>query len=287
MRCGVLALGALLIAGPGPAGAEIYRWVDEKGTVHFTQDLSEVPPDQRDGAARPAGDSTGAVQTYSPPARARREPDSEPSRGAAEGPVYRIRVQKAGNSMQVRARLNGHVVAPFLIDTGATDVSIPKWVADRLGIEVGPDTRRQRYVTANGVVEEPVVMLDSVQLGGARVEDVPASINESMPVGLLGLSFFNHFSYHVDAAAGVVTLKPNDLAETGALRGGRSEAQWRSSFRALRRQIDAIDRHLDSLGPLRARHAKRYKERRAEIERELELLEAEADRARVPDAWRF
>lgn len=287
MRSGLLALGALLITAADPAAAEIYRWVDEKGTVHFTQNLSEVPLDQRQDAAGPSPDSAPAVQTYAPPARAVPEPRAKPSGGSAEDRVYRIRVQRAGNSMQVKVRLNGQVVAPFVIDTGATDVTIPKWVADRLGIEVGPDTRRQRYVTANGVVEEPVVMLDSVELGGARVQDIPASINDSMPIGLLGLSFFNHFSYHVDAAAGIVTLKPNDLGETGALRGGRSEIQWRTAFRALRGQIEAIDRHLNSLDPLRARHAKTYVEQRARLERELELLDEEANRARVPDAWRF
>ena len=42
-----------------------------------------------------------------------------------------------------------------------------------------------------------------------------------LQIGLLGLSFFNRFTYQVDAANGVLTLTENDLAETGALRGGQ------------------------------------------------------------------
>ena len=38
----VLLAGGLLLAGP-PAGAEIYRWTDAQGRVHYTQDLSKVP----------------------------------------------------------------------------------------------------------------------------------------------------------------------------------------------------------------------------------------------------
>ena len=66
---------SLLIASA--AAAEIYRWTDEGGTVHFTQDLSQVPPRYRDSAAEPAPADTGSrLQTYdapsAPPASASR-----------------------------------------------------------------------------------------------------------------------------------------------------------------------------------------------------------------------
>ncbi len=47
-----LALAAaLLVLCSGPASAEIYQWVDEQGTIHFTDDASSVPPARR-GSAR-------------------------------------------------------------------------------------------------------------------------------------------------------------------------------------------------------------------------------------------
>ena len=188
--------------------------------------------------------------------------------------------------MLVNVRLNNAVTAPFLLDTGASDVLIPQSVADRLGLQIGPDTRTKRYSTANGMVEHSVVMLRSVSLGKASVENVPASVSPSMGVGLLGLSFFNHFTYNIDAAQGVVTLKPNHLAEIGGIRGGRSEAQWRSEYRNLRVRIANIGAEKARTPATHSRENRRLDARAADLERELKLLEGEADQARVPMVWR-
>jgi clan AA aspartic protease (TIGR02281 family) len=188
--------------------------------------------------------------------------------------------------MLVVAKVNGVHEVPFLIDTGATDVLIPRSVAERIGLEPGPETRTKRYATANGMVEHPVVMLDSVDLGGAVARDVPASIGPEMNFGLLGLSFFNRFTYHVDAAQGIVTLVPNGLVETGAIRGGRSEAQWRSEYRNLHDRIARIEHEAARTPESHGRERRRHEEAGAELARELGLLDAEADQARVPMAWR-
>jgi clan AA aspartic protease (TIGR02281 family) len=188
--------------------------------------------------------------------------------------------------MIVAVRLNDRVTAPFLIDTGATDVLIPQAVAEQLGVQIGRDTRRVRYQTANGIVENPVVTLDAVDLGGARVEGVPASVSPSLGVGLLGLSFFNHFTYEIDAAQGVVRLKPNDLAEQGLIRGGRSEAQWRAEFGSLQGRRRAVE---EALGDTQASHGReraRLTSLLSDLDRDLELLTAEADQASVPSPWR-
>ena len=270
------------------ASAEIYRWTDESGRVHFTQDLGQVPARYRKQAETGAKSSSGSsrVQTYSGgSSTAGRAPPASAS-GGGDGRTYRIRVQRAGTSMLVNVRLNNSVTAPFLLDTGASDVLIPQWVADRLGVQVGADTRTKRYSTANGVVEHPVVMLRSVSLGDAKVENVPASVSPSMEVGLLGLSFFNHFTYNIDAAAGVVTLTRNRLAESGKIRGGRSQAQWRSEYSNLRWRISRVEWEHAEKATSKTRERQRLEEERADLERQLELLEAEADQAHVPMAWR-
>ncbi len=41
----------LLVLSAGTLRAEIYQWADESGTIHFTDDLSSVPPSVR-GKAR-------------------------------------------------------------------------------------------------------------------------------------------------------------------------------------------------------------------------------------------
>src|SRR5262245_41783875 len=282
-----LASLALLAA---PAGAEVYRWTDAEGRVHFTQDLSQVPPAQRAGAAEQGASSgAGRLQTIdrpdspagagpAPPAAAA---DSSPARTA-----YRVPVQRAGPGMLVVARVNGVHEVPFLIDTGATDVLIPRQIAQSIGLEAGPDARTKRYATANGVVEHEVVMLDSVDLGGAVARDVPASIGAEMEFGLLGLSYFNRFTTHVHAAAGLVTLVPNGLAEAGAIRGGRSEAQWRSEYRNLHDRIERIEAEAARTPESHGRERRRLEEQRLELAHQLSLLDSEADGARVPVAWR-
>ncbi len=284
-------LAALLGIGlpPARASAEIYRWVDADGRMHVTQHLDEVPPEHRPGAG--TGDpGRGSVQTFAGPGRspapAALAPSGARSSAAPAGRTVRIPVQRAGTGMVVQVKLNDRVTAPFLIDTGASDVLVPKQVADDLGLRIGSETRTIRYSTANGVVDQPVVMLDSVDLGGARVENVPASVSPSMQVGLLGLSFFNHFTYNVDAAAGVVSLTPNDLAESGVIRGGRSEAQWRAEFQNVRGRIAALEAERGWTPTNHSRELRRLDDERAALERQLDLLEQEADSARVPVTWR-
>jgi clan AA aspartic protease (TIGR02281 family) len=271
---------------PPAAHAEIYRWVDSDGRLHVTQHLDEVPPEYRpSAAAQPNEPGRGSVQTFNTPT----PPPAAlaPAAGAATPQrTYRIPVQRAGTGMLVQVRLNDRVTAPFLIDTGASDVLVPKHVADDLGLGAGPDTRTMRYATANGHVDQPVVMLDSVDLGGARVEKVPASVSAGMEVGLLGLSYFNHFTYNIDAAAGIVTLTPNNLVESGAIRGGRSEAQWRAEFQNVRMRILAVEARRETVPPNHSRELQRLDDEKAQLERQLDLLETEADAARVPVVWR-
>src|SRR5690554_1081797 len=95
---------------------------------------------------------------------------------------------------------SGHYVAPgqingvsvtFLLDTGATQVSVPEALADRIGLERG---RRQQTMIVNGVISVHTTRLESVRLGGIELRDVPASINPYMPgdTVLLGMSFMQH-----------------------------------------------------------------------------------------------
>lgn len=274
-------LAALVLAIPASAG-EIYRWTDEQGRTHFTQDLSQVPrrhrSQARESAGSPGSGSLVRSERSAPPAR------QAPSRSRSE--VTRIKVQRAGTSMRVVALLNGRVRAPFLVDTGASDVTIPRWVADEIGIEIDERTRTQVYQTANGRIEEPVVTLDSVDLGGAVAENVSASISSTMPVGLLGLSFFNRFRYQVDPQQGLITLEPNGLAENGYLRGGRSESEWRMQFRQLQGRRARVEARMGRLTPAHSRQIEGLSAEREQIDGQIHELEIEADRARVPQRWR-
>ncbi len=285
--CAVAAAGMLL---PPGATAEIYKWKDASGRLHFAQDLNQVPLEYRSQARGGALDGEGSdpVQRYqapptSPSRRTRKAITGRKRPG--QGRVHRIRVEQVGSTMRVNVRLNGRVTAPFYVDTGATDVVLPLWVAKDLGLEL-EGARTGFYSTANGTIKQSLVTLDSVELGGARAERVPAAVNESMSTGLLGLSFFNHFRYRFDPGSGVITLEENGLAEAGTIRGGRSRQQWQRQFALMAQHRAAIERALDEINPNWSRRKAELEAELEELDRQLDVLEDEADEARVPMQWR-
>lgn len=271
----VVALLALLQAGA--ASAEIYRWTDAEGNLHFTEDLSQVPSQYREQAVRrPPSGSKGALQTYTSPASV------EPRSAVRSRDVIHIPFERRGTLMWVTAVVNNRHSIPFLIDTGASGVSLPSGVVDQLGIRIRPDTPRVTVSTANGYVRVPVVKLDSVQLGGARVEGLYATVNPAMNVGLLGGSFFNNFKYSVDIAAGVITLAPNE-----GVRGGAAADQWRERFHDLRVSIDRLEVYLEDRTITRSNRRRELEANLAALKEDLTNLEIEANRAGVPKSWRY
>lgn len=271
---GLLAATAL---APRPSAAEIYRWTDAQGRVHFTQRLDQVPPEQR-AAARAAAERRGSdpIQTYSTPSPASAAPRAALPRGEVQIPFV-----PQGTLMRVDVRLNDLLDAPFLIDTGASGLAVPREVVDALGIRIGPDTPHIRVTTANGVVTEPLVTLDSVQLGPVRVEGLQATVSHSMRIGLLGGTFFNNFVYRVDAAENVITLAPNEQ-----IRGGLRADDWRERFLRARERLARLEAHLESGEVQRENERTLLEQRRAQMQAELEQLEDEANRLDVPYAWR-
>lgn len=266
---------SLLIASA--AAADIYRWTDESGTVHFTQDLNQVPPRHRNAAATPTpANVADRIQTY----ESAGESSSTQSFDRSDDTI-RIPFERRGSLMWVEATVNDRTRVPFLIDTGASGISLPATIVTDLGIPIHSRTPRVTVQTANGLVQVPLIDLDSVQLGPARVENLSATVNPTMEVGLLGGSFFNNFRYSVDAAAGVITLAPND-----AIRGGAAEDQWRERFRNLRSSIEQLESYLASRLPTRDRERRELEGNLAAMKESLQDLEIEANHARVPQSWR-
>jgi len=91
----------------------------------------------------------------------------------------------------VKGNANGQE-AFFLIDTGASGISIPEAVANRLGLRRG---RPFEVNTANGTTTVYATNLDTLSIGPLSKRDVRAHINPSMDgeVSLLGMSFLRHF----------------------------------------------------------------------------------------------
>jgi len=280
---GAIALWAFAqLPAADSARAEIYKWVDGAGNLHFSQDLAVVPSEYREQAAAEARKpkNRDSLQRYSTPARV--PPTSHGSmRTGRPGERMQIPFQRHGTLMKVDARVNDRVMAPFYVDSGASGISIPYAVAQQLGIAIGPDTPRVQARTANGLVSEPLVTLQSVQLGPARVTEVQAAVSGSMNIGLLGGSFFNNFVYQVDSAAGVITLVRNEKVQSG-----RTAEQWRQAFRDLREPLRRVEEYLARGDLLDGGRVRELEAHRDLLRAKLEQLDLEARRANVPQGWR-
>lgn len=90
-------------------------------------------------------------------------------------------------------RINDEKVT-FLLDTGATDISIPEQVAKRLKLEPGFATQAR---TANGVITVYQTRLNKVEIGNIVLHDVRAHINPHMHSReiLLGMSFLKQLEF--------------------------------------------------------------------------------------------
>jgi len=98
----------------------------------------------------------------------------------------RLKRNKQGHYL-ARGRINGQPVT-FLLDTGATLVSIPENIARKLSLKAGT---RSYANTANGVIETYNTRLDAIGIGSIELYDIAAQINPHMHTDeiLLGMSF--------------------------------------------------------------------------------------------------
>ncbi len=103
-----------------------------------------------------------------------------------------LRQNRAGHYV-ANGAINGHPVT-FLLDTGATSVSVPASVARRLGLKSGAP---MRAITANGTITTYATRLDNVRLGNIQLENVRADINPHMQSEevLLGMSFLRKLEF--------------------------------------------------------------------------------------------
>ncbi len=82
----------------------------------------------------------------------------------------------------------------FLLDTGASDVSVPENLAQKIGLKRG---RPKIYQTANGPITAYATRLKKVELGGIVLTQIRASINPFMQSDevLLGMSFLKYLEF--------------------------------------------------------------------------------------------
>jgi clan AA aspartic protease (TIGR02281 family) len=121
-----------------------------------------------------------------------------------------LRFVPGSRQIPVEAVLNNSIRQRFIVDTGASMVTIPVASATELGIE--PDRYPLRTVyTAGGQREAREVVLSVVEIGGWATADVKALVLDlpNQPdVGLLGLNYLRRFRLDLNTEKGTLILEP-------------------------------------------------------------------------------
>ncbi len=126
------------------------------------------------------------------------------SQGSGSGPAKAVLTADAGGHFLTTGSINGTSVK-FLVDTGASKVSLGASDARRIGID--PGKGQLGFVdTANGQASVSLVKLDTVRVGEIVLNNVDALVHEQdMPFALLGMSFLNRMEMQRDGQT--MTLK--------------------------------------------------------------------------------
>lgn len=262
---------------------ELYKWVDEKGTIHFTDDLLSVPERYRQDA-----------ETRNPPkdistSQPQEEPKSIPPPPVSEEKGITVDLVRKHELFLVEVVLNGWKKQQFIIDTGATFTLINRQTARELGITINETTPFIQVASVSDIISTPLVSLESLRVGKAEVENVEILIYPMAggADGLLGNSFLNKFKVEIDSINNKMTLHPMKGIPSPEYPGGYSKGYWVGQFRFYHRNLEDLKKlktKIESQGAqgelIRINNTIRY------FENQLSELERRASFAGVPRNWR-
>ena len=142
-------LAMVFALAPGTASAQIFRWLDGDGDIHYSQGIDSVPMPFRANAVIIGYDRT---------------PDPEPPTAAArEGRVK----FSPGQPILVAARVNGKDSAQLMVDTGAARTVISPAVLSSLGVSFD-NAVRGTLKGVTGEAEIVAVRVESLEVSGMK-----------------------------------------------------------------------------------------------------------------------
>jgi aspartyl protease family protein len=123
---------------------------------------------------------------------------------ATDGSGRIIMTADAQGHFYTTGNINGTSVR-FLVDTGATMISLGASDARRIGLDFNRGQKGMSQ-TANGQTMVSKIQLDTVRIGDVTLHNVDAVVHQTdMPMALLGMSFLNRMEMQRDG--NTMTLK--------------------------------------------------------------------------------
>jgi predicted aspartyl protease len=181
---------SILTLLPASALAQMYRWVDDRGVVYYTNGLDTVPERFRSNA----------------------QPLSSPAAASASTPVPGVTTVSftPGAPILVSAKINGGGPVTLILDTGAERTVVAPQALSRLGISIA-NVYRTEIKGVTGTSQADVVQVVSLEVGDAKVGPLFILAHDAdLPQadGLLGRDFLDNFMVTINSKERVVTLTP-------------------------------------------------------------------------------
>lgn len=204
------------------------------------QDPDEPEPEPSPAAAAPSAPDASLLPEVVPlvaiaelPKAAAPEKPKGPELKRIELPYEHL--EGLAQRIIIPVTLNGRVTARMALDTGAPGTILSTRLATRLGVL---DEGATRLLTVAGGIggnaAASLVILDSIAVGEARSEFVPATVTE-LPSndweGLIGMDFLAGYSVNIDSAEHVLVL--TEQPPRASAPAGHDEAWWRRTFHLL------------------------------------------------------
>lgn len=231
-KIGIAGLSLItLLSHFAPQGeAAIFSYKDEKGAIHFTDDLSKIPEEFKENgkgfrkhkeerrSTRPA-----SVPAHTPTPSA---PIEIPGVALNSGEVQVPLIPVSGGNFLVDVILNGGVKARLMLDTGASFITLSEEIGQKLGVFSSGMSAEMPFNTAGGEEWMPLVALQTVSAGNAQSQLVEASIGKHIKDidGLLGMSFLGDYRFEIDRTNKRLTLKPP--SQQGEMTWGGKPGNW-------------------------------------------------------------
>jgi len=196
-----LSLCLLIAALPSRAHAQIYRYTDERGQNHYADGLEKIPDRYRGGAV-----PLGLRNAPPSPVSATAIP------AAAKPPGAAMIKYTPGQRIMVDVKINGAFTAQLLLDTGADRTMISPRTLVAAGVAISRPVATGNITGATGTDRINYVIVDSLEVGEARVGRLAVGSYElagaGIGDGLLGRDFLDQFRITFEAAKGEVHLAP-------------------------------------------------------------------------------
>lgn len=167
---------------------------------HYASKIQHVVEDRRQAEAADGLRDVAAAQA-----------ELDAAKLDAEQPAPRyVASYAAGSSMRLPSDAQGHFIGEFringrpvtgMVDTGATYVALNMSTARKIGVEPDRDAFTYGVETASGRTSAARIVIDRMEIGPVRVDDVIAFVLEDSDLSttLIGMSFMNGLqSYRVE-----------------------------------------------------------------------------------------